>query len=82
MSTLSLVPTATATSATLFPTAISSAITMATSSPAEEPFDGNPDSNDGASGRDTGFVQVSRGAEIAIIVVVVLVALFGRTSLL
>ncbi len=55
---------------------------MATSSPAEEPFDGNPDSNDGASGRDTGFVQVSRGAEIAIIVVVVLVALFGRTSLL
>lgn len=54
---------------------------MATSSGAgAAPLNASVDSSEGASGTDTGFIHVSPGAQAAIIVVVVLVAVFGRKS--
>jgi len=61
------------------PISLASATAMATSSAigAAPPY-ANGDSSEGASGTDTGFIHVSSGSQVAIIVVVVVVAAFGR----
>ena len=74
MSTLPpLPPTATRLLATALGTAV-----VPSSSAGAAPLDASSDSKEGASGTDTGFVHVSKGTEAAIIVVVVIVAVFGR----
>jgi len=72
-------------SSTTNPAASSSAGLTTEPQPGSASTDASNSSSDnqaGASGVDTDFIHVSQGAEVAIVVVVVLVAVIGRKSLI